>query len=253
MQYDVTAIPQCRNLIQFFIIVNGKNILHFKGTYMQNVHWNIIGFLGFGWNFVHLTHPPGSVMMASAFTLTNSNVITSPSVLKKKKSDFILLENARPKQQVIFYEMRRHSLYWMLLSIKTKKTGFTSIYQWHPKSAQLLIFWFLKSRYKKPFSRVRSNTFKNIPQGNHTHVHNCGPSYLFISLACFCGGFSTCLYIWFGYIPLWYLILIYLLIGALVLTPVFFCGLMTKSMLCWITQKLVMTTLTRSKYVSHML
>lgn len=84
MQYDVTTIPQCRNLIQFFIIVNGKNILHFKGTYMQNVHWNIIGFLGFGWNFVHLTHPPGSVMMASAFTLTNSNVITSPSVLKKK-------------------------------------------------------------------------------------------------------------------------------------------------------------------------
>lgn len=51
MRCDVTAIPQCRNSILFAaIILPGKCILHSGGNRMQNVLWNIIDPLGFGWN-----------------------------------------------------------------------------------------------------------------------------------------------------------------------------------------------------------
>lgn len=68
---------------------------------MQNVHWNIIGSLDLVETLtLILTHLYGSVTMASAFALTNSNVTTSPSVLKKNQMVYPW-EIARPKLQVI--------------------------------------------------------------------------------------------------------------------------------------------------------
>lgn len=86
----MTTTSQCRNLIRFSITILNKikkNSFILRLTtckmfigILEDL-WDLVETLSLNWTHLH-----GSVMMASAFALTNSNVTTSPSVLKKNKS-----------------------------------------------------------------------------------------------------------------------------------------------------------------------
>lgn len=182
----MTTTSQCRNLIRFSITILNKIL---KNSFILRLTtckmfigiledlWDLVETLSLNWTHLH-----GSVMMASAFALTNSNVTTSPSVLKKKVNHMVFpFGDCKAKSEAILFELRRHPLHLdaALQENKENSTFGAShavIYSWLPKKAQLLIFWYLKSGYKKSFSGVRSNTFQNIPAGNHTQAYGCGPS-----------------------------------------------------------------------------